>query len=74
MSFLRPVKNTKPKITIACAQFEGNVVRSLTARGFADFRADAQMLANEIDNGFDMSVTRISSEELTLRIKPQHIN
>ena len=71
MSFLRPVKNTKPKITIACAQFEGNIVRRLTARGFADFRADAQMLANEIDNSFDMLVTRVSGEELTLRVKPE---
>lgn len=69
---MQKAKAEKRRVTIETAAFLGTVAHNMTSRQFADFRADAQRLANEIDAGFVLEGFKVCGEQFELEVKPTH--
>nr|WP_233107944.1 hypothetical protein [Vibrio sp. 0908] len=61
----------KHKVIVLSAHFQGNTANNLTRHQFADFHADAQRLADDMDSEFNLTGKKADGKRFKLRIKPK---
>ncbi len=64
--------DAKHKVIVITARFSGNTAHNLTRHQFADFHADAQRLADEMDCDVSLTGKRMDGRRFKLRVKPKY--
>ncbi|QKU65602.1 hypothetical protein HPY17_19990 (plasmid) [Vibrio cholerae] len=57
-------KDGKHKVIVLFAQFSGNTAHNLTRHQFADFHADAQRLADDLDSDVNLTGKKVDGKTI----------